>query len=100
METQSYLKHTDMETKTRIIMTDVLGRYVKYTKFNIKENGKMVAAVDRKDGKYVVWAGWPFLNEIGSRTKKDSAFKLAQDSVLRFIPDAEFKLNVIQERIG
>ena len=79
-------------------MTDVFGHYGKYTKFSIKENGNVVAAVDRRDGKYVVYAGWPFLDEIGSRTKKDSAFRLAQDSVLRFIPDAEFKFNVIQER--
>lgn len=88
-----------METQTRIIMTDVLCRYGKYTKFNIKENGNIVAAVDRKGGKYVVWAGWPFLDEIGSRTRKDSALNLAKDSILKFIPDAEFKLNVIQERI-
>lgn len=88
-----------MEAKTRIIMTDVLCRQGKYTKFNIKGNGKMVAAVDRKDGKYIVHVGWPFLDEIGSRTKKDSALNLAKDGILKFIPDAEFKLNVIQERI-
>jgi hypothetical protein len=87
-----------MET-TRIILTDVLCRQGKRTKFTLKESGKMVAVVNRKEGKYVVFAGWPFFEEVGTRTSKDSALRLAKESVLKFIPDAEFKLSVVQERI-
>lgn len=85
--------------KTRIIMTEVLCSQGKYTKFTLKESGGMVAVVDRKEGKYVVFAGWPFIEEVGIRTSKGSAFRLAKESVLKFIPDAEFKLSVVQERI-
>ena len=84
---------------TRIIMTDVLCRQGKYTKFTVKESGNLVAVVDRKGGKYVVFAGWPFFEEVGTRTKKDSAFRLAKESILERIPDAEFKFNAVRERI-
>lgn len=84
---------------TRIIITEVLCRQGKYTKFTVKESGNLVAVVDRKDGKYVVFVGWPFFEEVGSRTSKDSAFRLARESVLKFIPDAEFKFNVVRERV-
>ena len=83
--------------KIRIIMTEVKSPYGKYTKFTIKGDGKIIAEVDRRDGKYVIFSA--VANEIGSRTNKDSAIKFAQDYILGFIPNAEFKWNVITERI-
>lgn len=83
--------------KTRIIMTEVTCPQGKYTLFTVKENAKRVAVVDRRDGVYTVYAGWPFFDELGSRTKKDAAIKLAQRKVLEFIPDAEFKWNVMRQ---
>jgi len=72
----------------------------RHTRFTVKDDNKPVAYVRRNgEGKYEVWAGWPFLDEIGSRTKKDAAIELAKKSVLKMCPNAEFKLNVITERV-
>lgn len=80
---------------TRIIMTEVICPEGRYTKFNLKDGGGFIGAVDRKDGKYWVYAGWPFFDEVGTRTRKASAIELAKAAIRRFIPDAEFKKNVI-----
>ena len=82
---------------TRIIMTEVFSPNGKYTRFTIKGDRKILAEVDRRDGKYLIFAG--VSGEIGSRTNKDSAIKFAQDHIRGFIPDAEFKWNVVSERI-
>ena len=97
-----YVKQkTDKEMgKTRVVLTDVLHRDGKYTRFTVKDSGKSIAYVRRnRDGKYEVWAGWPFLDEIGSRTRKDAAINLAKESVLNLYPNAEFKLNAVSERV-
>ncbi len=84
-----------------IIITDVAfrdGR--KHARFSVKDDGKSIAYVKRnRDGKYEVWAGWPFLDEIGSRARKDAAIDLAKKSVLNIYPNAEFKLNAVSERV-
>ena len=83
--------------KTRIIMTEVTSPYGKYTKFTIKGDRKIIAEVDRRDGKYLIFAG--VAGEIGSRTNKTAALKLAQEHIRGFIPDAEFKFNAMSERV-
>lgn len=87
-----------MET-TRIIMTEVISPICKYTKFTVKGSGRLVASVDRRDGKYYIYAGEVITNLQGTRTSKDSAIRFAQKCVLDFIEDAEFKWNVMTERI-
>lgn len=80
-----------METKTRIIMTEVKDdRLGKYIRFNVKGQGKLLAEVDRRDKKYIIFNGY---SEIGSRTQKDAAIQVAKNYILGFIPDAEFKWN-------
>ena len=85
--------------RTRILITEVLCQQGKYTKFTIKDTGRTIAVVDRKEGRYVVYVGWPFFDEVATRTKKNAAFRIAIGSILEIIPDAEFKLNVVRERI-
>lgn len=83
--------------ETIIIMTEVNdSRFGKYIRFNIKGTGKLVAEVDRRDKKYLIFNGY---NQIGTRTQKDAAIKFAQDYVRGFIPDAQFKWNVMTEVI-
>lgn len=82
---------------TTIIMTEVKDSlYGNYTKFTVKGDGKIIAEVDRKEGKYVVFGN---NQQIGVRSGKWSAIKFAQDYILGFIPDAEFKWNVMTEKI-
>lgn len=85
--------------KTRIIMTEVLCSQGKYTRFSLKDTGYSIAFVDRKGGRYEIYAGYPFIDKVGTRTNKDSALRLAKESILEFIPDAEFKFNVVRERV-
>lgn len=83
--------------ETIIIMTEVTdSRFGKYVRFNVKGQGKLLAEVDRRDKKYVIFNGY---SEIGTRTQKDAAIKFAQDYIRGFIPDAKFKWSVMSERI-
>ena len=82
---------------TTIIMTEVKdSRFGNYVKFNVKGEGRLLAEVDRRDKRYVIFSTY---NEIGTRTQKDAAIKFAQDYIRGFIPDAEFKWNVMVQRI-
>lgn len=81
---------------TRIIMTEVFSPYGKYVKFTKKGEREIIAEIDRKDGKYVIFGS---KQQLAARSSKDSAIKYAQDYILGFIPDAEFKWNVMCERI-
>ena len=80
-----------------IIMTEVKDSlYGKYVKFTIKGDRKVLAEVDRRDGKYAIFGGY---HEPATRSSKGSAIKYAQGYIRGFIPDAEFKWNVITEKI-
>ena len=85
--------------ETRIIMTEVTSPHGRYTKFTVKGTGKFLAEVDRRDGKYIVFAGAGVFHEVFSHRSKPVAFKYVQDWIRTFIPDAEFKYNVMTERI-
>lgn len=78
-------------------MTEVISPICKYTKFTVKRSGRLVASVDRRDGKYYIYAGEVITNLQGTRTSKDSAIRFAQKCVLDFIEDAEFKWNVMRQ---
>lgn len=83
--------------ETIVIMTEVKDSlYGRYVKFTIKGNRKVIAEVDRRDGKYYIFGG---CHELATRTNKDSAIKYAQGYITGFIPDAKFKWNVMSERI-
>lgn len=83
---------------TTIIMTDVTCPYGKYTKFTERgRDRKILAEVDRRDGRYVVFGN---RSELGSRTNKDAALRFAKDYIKGFLPDAVFKWNVMSERIN
>ena len=88
---------------TIIIMTEVRSPLGKYTKFEIKRTGRLIGSVDytwiNGAKKYVVYTGYSYLSFNGTRTRKDTAIKLAQDNILSFIEDAEFKWNVLTETI-
>lgn len=83
---------------TRIIMTEVTSPLCKYTKFNIKGTGRLVASVDRRDGRYIIFGGYTSFSELARRTKKASAIQFAQEYIRGFLPDAEFKWNVMREK--
>ena len=85
---------------TRIIMTEVKSPLGKYTKFTTKYGNRLVASVDRRDGKYYIYAGQYITELQGTRTSKASAIRFAQECVRSFIEDAEFKMNVVCERIS
>jgi len=70
-----------------------------YTKFTEKGTGRLLGSVDRKDGKYHAFIGRVFPTLIGTRSSKDAAIAQAQKRIREMIPDAEFKWNVMQERI-
>ena len=83
-----------------VILTDVKSPYGFYTKFTIKGTGELIAEVDRRDGKYVLFGGPKNrFSEILRRSSKQSAIQLAKDYIRGFIPDAIFKMNVMTERI-
>lgn len=85
--------------RTLVIMTEVNSPICKYTKFTVKGSGRLIASVDRRDGKYYIYAGWHITNLQGTRTRKESAINFAQKCILSFIEDAEFKWNVLTETI-
>lgn len=84
----------------RIIMTECKsssgGHYVE---FKEKDTGLRVGEVDRVEGKYVIFFGIPYLmEEIGRRTKKDSAIKFLQENIrAKFTAPVEFKWNVMRQ---
>ena len=84
-------------------MTEVRSPLGKYTKFEIKRTGRLIGSVDytwiRGEKKYAVYTGWTQLSFNGVRARKATAIKLAQDNILSFIEDAEFKWNVLTETI-
>ena len=88
--------------ETTVIMTNCSSPYCKsYVMFEIKGKGKHIGEVDRRDGKYVIYYnanGHP-LREIGSRSNKDSAIALLQESIKAGIQgEVEFKWNVMVEK--
>ncbi len=85
---------------TTIIMTTVINdKLGRYTRFSEKGANRLLGSVDRKDGKYHAFIGRVFPTLIGTRSSKDAAIALAQKRIREMIPDAEFKWNVMQERI-
>jgi len=84
--------------ETIIIMTEVVTPAGRYTKFNVKDGGKLVATVDRVDGRYVIFAwNMHLFQEVATRIRKPSAIKVAQDCVRNVIPDAKFRHNIVRE---
>lgn len=93
-------KHnTTMETT--VIMTNCSSPYGKYIMFETKGGRKHIGEVDCRDGKYVIYYngnGHP-LSIIGTRSKKDSAIRLLQESIRAGIKGSvKFRWNVVRER--
>ena len=86
--------------ETIIIMTEVVSPYGKYVKFTKKGSLEILAEVDKKRMSEFGWDGYVVYgrtqSEIGRRTNKLSAVKVAQDYIKGFMPEAEFKWNVMQ----
>ena len=81
---------------TRIIMTEVKSPYGKYTAFNIKGTGQLIAEVDRRGRYYVVFCNG---HNVGQRSNKDAAIGYAQRCVKDCVPNpVEFKWNVMSYR--
>lgn len=86
---------------TRIIMTEVKSSSGRYVAFRVKDTGKYIAEVDRRGDKYVVLIATEgvFWDLVSEAWQKSRAINLAQKEILKTIPDAEFKWNVITEVI-
>ena len=82
--------------ETIIIMTEVFSPYGKYVKFTKKGEREIIAEINRKEGKYVIFGN---RHQLATRSGKDSAIKFAQDYIKGFMPEAVFKWNVMVERI-
>ena len=89
-----------LEPKEVVVMTNVLCSKGSYVIFVDRSLGRRLAVVRRSiDGRRCdVLAGTPFLEEIGSRTRKDAALELAKKTVLKIVPNAKFKWNVVTKR--
>ena len=89
--------------ETTVIMTEVRSPLGKYTKFETKGTRRLIGSVDytwiNGSKKYAVFTGWSYLSFNGTRTSKDTAIEFAKKCILSFIEDAEFKWNVMTERI-
>lgn len=87
--------------KTRIIMTEVKSPNGRYVAFQVKDTGEYVAEVDRRGDKYVVLIASEgvFWDLVAEAWQKSRAINLAQQEILKRIPNAEFKWNVMSERI-
>lgn len=87
--------------KTRIIMTEVKSPNGRYVAFQVKGTGEYVAEVDRRGDKYAVLIASEgvFWDLVVEAWQKSRAINLAQQEILKKIPDAEFKWNVMTERI-
>ena len=86
---------------TRIIMTEVKSPNGRYVAFQVKGTGEYIAEVDRRGDKYVVLIAskgvyWELVAEAWQKSR---AINLAQQEILKKNPDAEFKWNVMSERI-
>lgn len=85
--------------KTRIIMTEVRSSSGRYVAFQVKGTGKYLAEVDRRGDKYAVLiaAEGVFWELVAEAWQKSRAINMAQKEILKTIPDAEFKWNVMTE---
>ena len=89
-----------MENKTRIIMTEVKSPHGRYVDFMVKGTGEHVAEVDRRNGKYAVFSiRGGIMDWVAEEWQKSRAINRAQKEILGFIPNAEFKWNVMTKRI-
>lgn len=82
-----------------VIITECKNPYGKYWEFKDKASGQLLAEVDRKDGKYVVFGGKGVFTEVACHSKKDMALELAKEHIRIFIGDAVFKWNVMRKII-
>lgn len=84
----------------RIIMTECKSAFgSSYVDFKEKHTGLRVGEVDRVSDKYVIFAGpCGQMEEIATRTKKQSAIKVLQDRLREnFTAPLEFKWNVMRQ---
>lgn len=82
-------------------MTEVKSPNGRYVAFRNKETGRDIAEVDRRGDKYVVLVASEgvFWDLVAEAWQKSRAINLAQQEILKKVPDAEFKWNVVSERV-